>query len=115
MPTISTAAWDGSASRFASTEAYCSSCIIDDNPAGQPKVQSKCHLPVKEPGGALNKNAVHAAAQRLSSTQSPSKAKAARALIGYYRQMGEEPPENVKAAANGPMNAAIRKAAGRGT
>lgn len=112
---ISRAPWDGSASRWPTTEAYCSACLIDDNPAGEAKVQSKCHLPVKEPGsGNVNANAVHAAAQRLSSTESPSKAKAARALLRYYGQLQEEPPDSLRRAANAPMNNAIRRASGRG-
>lgn len=94
----STKAWDGSASNYSSTEAFCSACLIDDNPDGQRKVQSLRHLPVKEPGGALNANAVHNAASRLNQLKvSPaSKKKAARALVRLYGQLKEPVPEVVK-------------------
>lgn len=96
--TITNKPWDGSASKYKDTDAYCAACLIDDNPEGQKKVQDLCHLPVKEPGGAVNKNAVHNAAARIGQTQTSSanKKKAARALIGYYGQMKETPPDSLK-------------------
>lgn len=95
---ISEAPWDGSASRWDTAEAYCSACLVDDNPSGQDPVKSMCHLPVKEPSGALSRAGVHAAAARLSGTQiSPAdKKKAARKLLGYYRQLDEDPPPHLK-------------------
>lgn len=56
------------------------------------------HLPVREPDGTLNRNAIHAAAGRLNQTSSLSdeqKGMAANKLVKLYAQMGEEPPENV--------------------
>ncbi len=58
-------AWDGSASRYDTPEAYCSASAIDLNPAGKPKTKSNCHLPYKEPGGAINVNGVRAALSRI--------------------------------------------------
>jgi HK97 family phage prohead protease len=60
--------WDGSAARFADTAAYCRSCVIDDNAAG-PKIQALCHLPVREPNGDVNVNAVRNALARLDQVQ----------------------------------------------
>jgi hypothetical protein len=65
-------------------------------------MEKSCHkLPIKEPGGALNRNGVHAAAARYNQTQGPAeaKAKAKASLRGAYKQLGEEPPDVLKAAA----------------
>lgn len=54
-------AWDGSESRWDTAEAYCSACLVDNNPAGQPKTKDQCHFPYKEPGsGDVNVNALRA-------------------------------------------------------
>jgi len=57
-------------------------------------------LPIKEPGGALNRNGVHAAAARFNQVQAPAPAKAAakRTLRGAYGTLGEDPPDVLKAA-----------------
>jgi len=98
---ISNAPWDGSASRWSDTASYCKSCLIDENEPGTPsdkKVQSKCHLPVYEPGGALNKNGLSAAAGRLMQTQtSPANKKAAaRKLKRLYAEAKMDVPDSVK-------------------
>lgn len=95
-------AWDGSASRYPSTEAFCKACLIDENDAGEDKVQAKCKLPVYEPGGALNSNAVHSAAAALAGGRggvkaSPaSKKAAAKKLIRLYGELKEDPPDSLK-------------------
>jgi hypothetical protein len=45
-------AWDGSASNYEDTDAYCSACLMGVNAAAgrDEKVQSHCKLPVKQPG-----------------------------------------------------------------
>lgn len=58
--------WDGSASRFEDTDAYCAACLIDLNKPGEKKVQSLCKLPVKEPTGEYNVNAIRNALARIS-------------------------------------------------
>ncbi len=59
-------AWDGSASRWDTPEAYCAAAAIDLNPAGKPKTKDNCHLPFKEPGsGAINVGGVRAALSRI--------------------------------------------------
>lgn len=94
---VSDKPWSGNASRYSSTEAYCKACLIDEND-GAPKTQSKCHLPVYEPSGALNRNAVHAAAARINQTSASgeAKAKAKSKLRSLYGQLGEEPPDVLK-------------------
>jgi hypothetical protein len=58
------AAWDGSASRFDTPEAYCAASAIDLNGSGQ-KTKDACHLPFKEPTGEINVNGVKAALARI--------------------------------------------------
>ena len=91
--------WSGAASKYPDTSAYCKASLIDDNPAGEEKTQARCHLPVYEPNGDLNANALSAAAGRLNQTQSPQKAAAARKLIRLYGVAGMEPPPGLRAAA----------------
>jgi hypothetical protein len=92
---ISDAAWDGSAGRF-SPEQWKSSCILHVCTGDE----KSCHkLPIKEPGGALSRAGVHAAASRFNQVDAPTEAKAsaARSLRGAYKQLGEEPPDAIKA------------------
>jgi hypothetical protein len=91
-----------SESDYSSPENFCSACLIDLNPSGQRKTKGNCKLPYKEPGGAVNRNGVHAAANALvgarGGVQAPPEAKraAARALIRLYGQLGEDPPESIR-------------------
>ncbi|SRR5579875_1228928 len=94
--------WDGSASKYPTTEAYCAACLIDTNESGQDKVQAKCKLPIKEPNGDYNENAIHAAAAALAGARggvqaSPAdKKKAARTLVRLYGQMKQDAPDSLK-------------------
>lgn len=94
--------WDGSASRWPDTESFCKSCLIDENESGQDKTQANCKLPVYEPNGDVNSNAVHAAAAALAGGRggvkaSPaSKKSAAKKLIRLYGQIKDEPPDSLK-------------------
>lgn len=83
--------WNGSASRFEDDE-YERSCVVCRT--GEGSVKERCSLPVLEPNGDLNVNGMHAAASRLNQTSLPMdlKAQAARKLIRYYRQAGEDAP-----------------------
>jgi hypothetical protein len=58
-------AWDGSASRFDTPEAYCAAAAIDLNPSGGPKTKDRCHLPYKEPSGEINVGGVRAALSEI--------------------------------------------------
>jgi hypothetical protein len=99
---ITDKAWDGSASRWSDTASYCASCLIDENEPGKDKIQANCKLPVKEPNGDINRNAVHAAAAALAGGRggvkaSPSARKAAaRKLVRLYGQLKETPPPSIK-------------------
>lgn len=74
---FTTKPWSGAASKYADTAAYCSACLIDDNPAGAEKTQAKCHLPIKEPNGDININAVRNALARVGQVQTSAENKAA--------------------------------------
>jgi len=93
---ISEESWDGSAGRF-TPEQWKASTILHVCTGDE----KSCHkLPIKEPGGALSRAGVHAAASRFNQVDAPAEAKAsaARQLRGAYKQLGEEPPDAIKAA-----------------
>jgi hypothetical protein len=96
-------------SDYRDAAAFCSACLIDLNPPGGDKSKGDCKLPVKEPGGAVNINAVHAAAAALAGArggvQAPTDKKraAAKRLVNYYGQdkNGPPAPDSLKRMANG--------------
>lgn len=100
MATFSSAPWDGSASRF-SPEQWKASTLVDTG-EGDPASKDRYKLPVREPGGAINRNAVHAAAAALAGgrggVQAPpaEKKSAARALVRLYAEMQEDAPPSLK-------------------
>jgi peptidoglycan hydrolase-like protein with peptidoglycan-binding domain len=79
-------------------------CIVHLHDPGDLSDKGDCKLPIKEPGGTLNRNAVHAAAAALAGARTPlqaspeAKAKAKAALRTAYGTLGEEPPDSVAAA-----------------
>jgi len=81
--------------------AFCSVCLIDTNPAGEPKAKKNCHLPVKRtPGGPYVKAALRNAAARLNQVQNVStedKAKAKASLARLMMQAGMETSMTEKA------------------
>ncbi|MGO9100593.1 MAG: HK97 family phage prohead protease [Mycobacterium sp.] len=94
--TASDRPWDGSSSRF-TIEQWRRSCLIDRG--GDSNNKDNYSLPVREPGGSVNRRAVHNAAARLSQVQGVSGDKiaaAARALIRLYGELGETPPDSLK-------------------
>lgn len=96
---VVTAGWDGSASRFQDAE-YQKACAACD--PGDGTVKARCFLPHHEPGGGLNKDGLHAAAQRISSLSGHSPeavAKAKAHLRSHYRAIGEDVPDVLKASA----------------
>jgi len=79
---------------------FCGACLIDLNQGEKSK--ALCKLPIREPGGAINRSAVHAAAAVLAGGRggvqapAPERAKAARRLVSIYRRdLREEPPESL--------------------
>lgn len=92
---ISEESWDGSAGRF-TPQQWKASCILHVCDGDE----KSCHkLPIKEPGGALSRAGVHAAAARFNQVQAPDEAKsrAKASLRGAYKQLGEEGPDWLKA------------------
>ena len=89
--------WDGAASRFKDTDAYCAACLVDSNETGKPKIQAACKLPVQEPTGEYNTNALLAAQGALLGARGgvdlpmPDKAMAARKLAHLMTQAKMEP------------------------
>ena len=68
MPrTFSNEPWDaGAVESSLSSDDFCGVCLIDGNTPGQPKIKSKCKLPVQSrPDGAYNMNAMRAAMSRI--------------------------------------------------
>jgi HK97 family phage prohead protease len=63
------APWDGSPSRWPDAASYCRACAVDDNASGSEKSKAQCHLPIREPDGTYNLNAIRAALARLDQTQ----------------------------------------------
>jgi hypothetical protein len=94
--------WESPEGKLEAAE-FCQVCLIDENPAGEPKVKGLCKLPVRAaPGGPFNRTAMHAAAAALAGARggvkasAESKRKAARRLIRLYGEAGEEPPESLR-------------------
>jgi HK97 family phage prohead protease len=92
--------WDGSPARF-TDEQYKASTLLCRGESDAPKTD--CSLPVLEPDGTLNVNALGAAAGALAGARGAlanvsrtQKAAAARRLIRYYNQAGMEPPAGLR-------------------
>ena len=103
MTTFSDKAWDGSASNYSDTNAYCDASFIDDNPSGQPKKQALCKLPYKEPGGAVNKNALKAvegalmgARGSLVAVSPATKKQVARKVLALMNEAKMTPGDGLK-------------------
>jgi len=100
---VSNKPWgDVSAADYEDADTFCSACLIDANPDGQDKTKSNCKLPVYDPGGALNRNAVHAAASALAGGRggvqaTPAQKKAAaKKLVKLYGVLNEDAPPSIK-------------------
>ena len=100
---MTSGAWDGSPSRFSDDE-YGRSALVCR--AGDGSMKERCSMPVLEPDGTLNVNALGAAAGALAGARgglanmTPAlKAAAARKLMRYYSAAGMMPPPSVTAAA----------------
>lgn len=85
---VSNKPWDGSEGRF-SIEQWRRSCLIDTG-TGDPDTKQRYKLPVREPDGTLNANAVRNALARIGQVDAPASAKAgaARKLQALKKQAG---------------------------
>lgn len=103
-------AWDGSASNYDDTDAYCSACLIDVNGAAgrDTKAQSHCMLPVKAPGSSgYDFEGIQAAAggRGVTQVQKPDDVpqddwdaavkRAANTIISQYSANDETAPDSV--------------------
>lgn len=93
--------WDGSAARF-TPEQYRRSCLIDTG-EGETDAKTRYKLPVREPNGDLNRNALGPAAGALAGARTAmtgvsgeQKQRAARALIRLYGEADMDPPDNLR-------------------
>ncbi len=95
---LSSKPWDGDASNYDTPEEFCSACLVDENDGSGSKTKSKCHLPVREPGGAYNRVALGQAAARLAQTSIPPAARkaAARKLVALYARFDLSIPDSLK-------------------
>lgn len=103
MAVVNTA-WDGSASRFTDAQ-YAQSCALDRASCSaewaKKPPKERCSLPIHEPNGDLNRNAVHAAVggQGISAITDACHgaiAAAKSALRSAYKELGETPPESIQ-------------------
>lgn len=97
-------AWDGSPSRWPDTPSFCDSSLINLKTGDRAKwTLNNCKLPVREPDGDINANAVHSAVAALAGARgglkgvsSADKKTAARALVKIYNEMKEPLPPSLK-------------------
>lgn len=93
----SDAPWNGAASRFSDDQYKRATAACDP---GDGTVKERCFLPHHEPGGTLNVNGLHAAAQRFHQLTGHSAEAVARAkshLRSHYREVGEDVPDVLRA------------------
>jgi HK97 family phage prohead protease len=92
--TIVQTPWDNSPERFTDDE-FRRSCLIDRG--GEAK--DRCSVPVLEPNGDINANALEIAARLINGVvrvTPEQKSAAARKLLRYYRQAGMDAPQRVR-------------------
>jgi len=109
MPTtISMTPWSKFSEADYTLEQWIRACLIHPQKPTTSKGDYK--LPVREPDGTLNKNAIHAVAGVLAGARggvkaSPSQIRAAaRKLIGLYATLNADPPASVKMLVHSELN-----------
>lgn len=94
-------------------EQWRHACLY--HPATASESKSDYKLPVREPGGEVNRNGAHAAASRINQVDGDKAqiTKAAKKLVSIYRNdLNEDPPDSlVKLANRGAAEAAERRLA----
>jgi len=104
MAQISNAPWGSiTAADYKDAAAYADACLINLNTGPRSRwSKDKAKLPVRQPDGKLNRNAVFAAAGVLAGARggvdAPADAKraAARKLLSLYAQLKETAPDSVR-------------------
>lgn len=105
---VSDKPWSPTHSAYGVPQRFCFYSLVNDNtvPKGDWTFDA-CKLPVYEPNGDLNRNAVHAAAASLAGarggvkTSPQAKRAAARKLIGLYATLKESVPDSIRRLAGG--------------
>lgn len=105
---ITDKSWDGSEGRF-TDEQWARSCILDMSDcsaaAKQMTAKQRYKLPILEPNGDLNANALGSASGALGGARTPlracpaAKRAAARRLVRAYDSAKLDAPENVESLA----------------
>lgn len=88
--------WNPSLDRF-EDDQFERACLVDRG--GDVPAKERCVLPVLEPNGDLNVNALQAAAAAIRSTPEAARGAAARKMVRYYRVANIDPPAGVTALA----------------
>jgi hypothetical protein len=102
--TVSEKPWSDYTAADYTPEQWHAACLIHQH-EGAPTSKNQCKLPVKTPSGTLSRAGVHAAAAALAGARggvnasSEEKAAAARAIVRYYTQLGEQAPPSMKQSA----------------
>lgn len=98
---VSDKPWSNFSAADYSPQQWRRACLLDTG-QGDPADKGRYKLPVREPGGALNRNGCHAAASVLGGgrggVQASPQAKqaAARKLASLYRnELNEDPPDSL--------------------
>lgn len=95
---ISDKPWSSFSQADYTIEQWRRACLVGPSTASDNK--GDYHLPVREPDGTLNRNAVHAAAGRVHEFQG-NKGAAAKKIIGLYHEIGETPPDALTSLSGG--------------
>ncbi|WP_188188045.1 phage protease [Nonomuraea sp. SYSU D8015] len=110
---VSDTAWSDFSQADYDVDQWHRACLIHTHD-GDPDAKSACKLPVREPDGTLNRNAVHAAAARigqLKGVTADQKQAAARKLASLYRnELDEDPPDSLLDLAGETANASAPQA-----
>lgn len=100
VKSVSDKTWSDFSAADYSLEQYRAATLI--HPAEESENKGDYKLPVKEPDGTVNRNAVHAAASALAGGRggvdapTEQKTQAAKTLVGLYRnQLKEDPPDSL--------------------
>lgn len=99
MATVSDRSW-GQFTQADYTPAQWQRACLVDRGEGDPASKERYAVPVREPDGTLNRNGVHAAAGghgigAVQGISDSARQAAARALMGLYKVIGEDPPPSL--------------------
>lgn len=99
--TISDTPWSQFSAADYTVAQWHDACLIHNHAPGKPDIKDNDKLPIREPNGVLNRNAVHAAASVLAGgrggidASATQKQIAAQQLLAAYKTMGEDAPDSL--------------------